>query len=110
MDILLAAADANLVKLEVDTYWVAHGGEDPVRFIDRVGNRLALLHVKDMAAGPERRFAPVGTGTLDFRAILAAAQKVGVKWAIVEQDECYETPPIEAVRISFNNLKKIVGA
>jgi sugar phosphate isomerase/epimerase len=70
---------------------------------------VALLHVKDMADGPEQRFAPVGAGKLKFGPILQAAAKAGVKWAIVEQDNCYDTPPIEAVRTSFMNLKKLLS-
>ena len=69
--------------------------------------RTPLIHLKDMAAGPEQRFAPVGTGILDFKSILAASEQAGAKWGVVEQDQCYDTPPIEAMRISFENLKKL---
>jgi len=106
MDILLENAEPGLVKIELDVYWLKHGGEDPVRFIQRVGGRAPLVHLKDMAAGPERRFAPVGAGTLDFESILAAMRESGARWGIVEQDQCYDTPPIEAVRTSFENLRK----
>ena len=106
MDILLENAEPGLVKIELDVYWLKHGGEDPVRFIQRVGGRAPLVHLKDMAAGPERRFAPVGAGTLDFKSILAAMRESGARWGIVEQDQCYDTPPIEAVRTSFENLRK----
>jgi sugar phosphate isomerase/epimerase len=95
------------VKIELDVYWLKHGGEDPVKFIGRVGGRAPLVHLKDMAAGPERRFAPVGAGTLDFRSILTAMRESGARWGIVEQDKCYDTPPIEAVRTSFENLQRI---
>jgi sugar phosphate isomerase/epimerase len=63
-----------------------------------------------MTAGPDRKFAPVGAGTLDFKSILAAARKNGVRWGVVEQDDCYATPPIEAVRTSYENLRKLGGA
>ena len=107
MDILLENAEPGLVKIELDVYWLKHGGEDPVKFIGRVGGRAPLVHLKDMAAGPERRFAPVGAGTLDFRSILTAMRESGARWGIVEQDQCYDTPPIEAVRTSFQNLQRI---
>ena len=60
-----------------------------------------------MATGPEKKFAPVGTGILDFKAICAEAEKLGVKYGIVEQDDCYDMPPLEAITISFENLKKM---
>jgi sugar phosphate isomerase/epimerase len=99
-----------IVKSELDVYWVKHGGLDPVAYIDKLGNRVILLHLKDMAAGPERRFAPVGTGILDFKAIIAAGEQVGATYGIVEQDNCYDMAPLEALKISFENLKKIGAA
>jgi len=106
-DIFLANSDPKLVKLELDVYWLQHGGQDPAATIRKLGNRTLLIHLKDMATGPEKRFAPVGTGILDFKSILAATEQIGAKWAVVEQDQCYDTPPIEAMRTSFENLKKL---
>jgi sugar phosphate isomerase/epimerase len=106
-DLFLEASDPNLVKLELDVYWLQHGGQDPAATIRKLASRTLLIHLKDMATGPEKRFAPVGTGILDFKSILGASQQAGAKWAVVEQDQCYDTPPIEAMRISFENLKKL---
>ncbi len=60
-----------------------------------------------MAPGPDRKFAEVGTGLLNFKAILEAAGRNGVAWGIVEQDTTYDTPPLEAIRTSFENLKRL---
>jgi sugar phosphate isomerase/epimerase len=107
MDILLENTEPALVKIELDVYWLQHGGEDPVKFIERTRGRVPLVHLKDMAAGPERKFAEVGRGILDFKSILAACAAAGVRWGVVEQDLTYATPPIEAVRTSFENLQKL---
>ena len=107
MDILFDNCPPHLVRAEVDVYWVKHGGEDPVTRIDKLGSRVISLHLKDMAAGPDQEFAPVGTGLLDFKAILDAAAILGVKYGAVEQDNCYEQSPLEAVRISYQNLQKL---
>lgn len=107
LDLLFAQTDPALVKAELDVYWVQHGGFDPIVWIKQLGPRCLLLHLKDMAPGGERKFAPVGAGTLDFAEILKAARDVGVKWGIVEQDTTYETPPLEAIRTSFENLKNL---
>jgi sugar phosphate isomerase/epimerase len=109
MDIFLEHTDPSIVLLEPDVYWLQHGGEDPVKFLERNRSRVPLMHLKDMAAGPERNFAPVGTGILDFKSILQTARDIGVQWGIVEQDQCYDTPPLEAMRISFENLTKLNG-
>ena len=106
-DILWENSQPHLVKAEVDTYWIKHGGEDPAAYIRKLGRRVLLLHLKDMAKGEDKKFAPVGTGILDFKGILAAAEENAVEFGAVEQDTCYETPPLEAIKISFENLKKM---
>jgi sugar phosphate isomerase/epimerase len=110
LEILFENTTAHLVKFEIDVYWVKNAGEDPVKFIDKLGERVRLLHLKDMLAGPEKKFAPVGAGTLDFKAILASAEKNGVRFGIVEQDNCYDTPPLEAIKTSLESLKKLGAA
>ena len=106
-DILFENTTPHLVKAELDVYWAAYAGVDPVGLIDKLGERVRLLHLKDLAAGDEKRFAPVGTGTIDFKAILAAAEKHGVRWGFVEQDKTYDTPPLDAIKTSLENLKKL---
>lgn len=106
MNLLFDAASTS-VKAELDVYWVRHGGLDPVKLIEQFGQRTVSLHLKDMAAGEARQFAPVGTGLLDFVAISEAAVRAGVKYGAVEQDDCYGKPPLEEIRISFENLKRL---
>jgi sugar phosphate isomerase/epimerase len=107
MEILLSQTDAALVKFELDVYWLKFAGQDPVKFIEKLGNRIRLLHLKDMSPAPENRFAPLGQGTLDIPAIIAAGEKAGATFGVVEQDSTFEIPPLEAIRISFDYLKKI---
>lgn len=107
MDILWGSADAKLVKSELDVYWVKYAGLDPVAYLNQLGTRVSVLHLKDMSAGPERKFAEVGTGIIDFKSLLSAGQKLGIRWGVVEQDNCYQTPPLEAIRRSFENLKAL---
>ena len=59
--------------------WVKHGGEDPVVRLNKLGQRIIALHLKDMSAGDDKKFAEVGTGILDFKAILDTGAKLGVK-------------------------------
>jgi sugar phosphate isomerase/epimerase len=92
---------------EVDVYWVKFAGLDPVEFINKLGDRVRALHLKDMLEGQEKRFAPVGTGIIDFKAGLAAAEKNGVRYGIVEQDRTYDKAALDSVRTSLENLKKL---
>ena len=108
MQIFWENTDPRFVKAELDVYWLKHGSEEPATYTKRLANRVELVHLKDMAAGAEQKFAPVGAGILDFRSIVAAAFESGAKWLIVEQDDCYATPPMDAIRTSFDNLRAIV--
>jgi sugar phosphate isomerase/epimerase len=71
---LLASHLDDAVVLEVDTYWAAVGGQDPVALLKRLGDRVTAVHVKDgpATADPIDQ-VPVGQGDLPVREILAAA-------------------------------------
>ena len=90
-DILLAETDANLVKFELDLYWIVVGGESPVDYLARDPARWPLYHVKDKTR-KDRPHAPdfedVGPGAIDFPDIFAAGQARRVdKHYFVEHDE-----------------------
>lgn len=103
-DLFFAAMDPELVKIEMDTYWVAYAGEEPEKYLRKYASRATLLHIKDMAPGPDRTFAEVGNGILDLDAIFTAASDSACAWYIVEQDVC-QRPSLESVKISIENLK-----
>jgi len=102
-DILYEATDPELVRAEVDTYWVQFAGLDPAELIRRYSERVTLVHLKDMDP-QDRSYAEVGEGTLDWQAIFAASEVAGAEWYIVEQDRC-KRPPLESVRLSLENLR-----
>ncbi|MBN2089903.1 TIM barrel protein [candidate division KSB1 bacterium] len=106
---LLEGTNPDLVKLEVDLYWVKKGGHDPIEFIQKHAARCLMLHMKDMTSGEEPTFAPVGTGILDFPAIVKKAREIGVKWFVVEQDRSTGNI-LEEVEISLKNMKKLLSA
>jgi len=105
LDTLFSTTDPELVRAEVDTYWVQFAGLDPAELIERYSDRVALVHLKDMDP-QDRSFAEVGEGTLDWKAIFAASEAAGAEWYIVEQDRC-KRPPLESVRLSLENLRSM---
>lgn len=109
-DLIWSSTRPELVKSELDLFWVKAAGHDPIECMNRLGRRVVAVHLKDMAPGNEKKFASVGSGTLDFKAITTAASQLGVQWGIVEQDDCYGQDPVEAVTNSFNHLKEIGAA
>jgi len=71
------------VKLEIDTYWVAVAGKDPVELVQRLGDRVTHLHIKDGPAEVETSFdmskhaeaaanVVLGTGNMDLTRLLDA--------------------------------------
>lgn len=104
--IMLEEADPQLVQAELDLYWAAKAGVDPVALLRGMAGSVPLVHLKDMADTPERGFAEVGHGTLDFPAILAAGDEIGVKWYVVEQDTTAR-PPLESVGMSLAYLRTL---
>ncbi|MCA9438931.1 MAG: sugar phosphate isomerase/epimerase [Candidatus Omnitrophica bacterium] len=104
LDTLLEAGEKANVKSELDTYWVRHGGADPVDYIRKYSGRIELLHIKDMGEGEEKPFSEIGSGLLDWDSIFAAAEEAGVEWYLVEQDLC-AGPPLESAKKSLEYLR-----
>jgi sugar phosphate isomerase/epimerase len=114
-DVLVDQTDPSLVFFEVDCYWVAQAGIDPLTLIRRLGPRLKMLHLKDRKTGfpssfemnaAASHFEPVGSGSLDWKAILAEGKSLGVEHYFVEQDQT-AIPPIDALRKSYAYLRSI---
>jgi sugar phosphate isomerase/epimerase len=96
----------DVLKAEIDTYWIQAGGGDPAAWVAKYAGREPLLHLKDMIVTRKReqRFAEIGEGNLNWPAILAAAKEAGVEWYLVEQDNSYERDSFESLAISYRNL------
>jgi sugar phosphate isomerase/epimerase len=103
LDILLTETEAAFVQLELDTYWAAYAGIDPIAYLKQYSGRIPLIHLKDMT--PDRTFTEVGDGTLDIEGFRQTAQEVGTQWFIVEND-APTLPSLESARRSFANLQK----
>lgn len=104
IDYLLEHANPEYVNFQMDLYWVTKAGADPIAYFEKYPGRFKIWHVKDM--DEEGKFAPVGTGTIDFGKILAEKDTSGMKYYIVEQDNTFDRAPLEALAISREGLKK----
>jgi sugar phosphate isomerase/epimerase len=89
---------------ELDVYWVKKAGDAPLDWMKKLRGRLPILHMKDMADNKDQGFAEVGTGTIDFGAIIDAAESCGVKYLVVEQDSNWKESPMESARVGLENL------
>jgi sugar phosphate isomerase/epimerase len=106
LDYIYSQSNPQNLQGEIDTYWIQHGGCDPVDWCLKLKGRLPLLHMKDYTVLPDGKptFASIGHGNLNWPAILGAAEVSGCEWFIVEQDT---TPgdPFDAVRLSFEYIR-----
>ncbi|MBS0001014.1 MAG: sugar phosphate isomerase/epimerase, partial [Cyclobacteriaceae bacterium] len=56
-DLIIQETDPDLVKFELDLYWITKAGFDPVEYFNKARGRFPLWHVKDMEPGDEKFFA-----------------------------------------------------
>jgi sugar phosphate isomerase/epimerase len=112
-DLLLESTDPDAVWFEMDVGWVAAAGGDPIGLLRAHRQRFRLMHVKDIKAStvPNNAFrmhpADVGSGTLDWKAILPAGYEAGVRCYYVEQEPPFAGPRIDAARTDYEYLARL---
>lgn len=115
-DILVERFDRKAVRFEIDVFWMKIGGQEPVARLKQLGNRVACLHLKDIKPGTpvqhdegkvaKEAFQEVGSGSLDFKAILKVCAGIGVEQYFVEQD-WWPGSPLDSIKKSYDYLRSI---
>jgi sugar phosphate isomerase/epimerase len=105
---LIAKGGANL-SFELDIAWVVRGGKDPIEAIKRYGKRISAVHVKDIAPAGEKAdedgWSDVGTGTMDWPAIMTAIRDyTAADLLVMEHDNPSDHKRFAAV--SIENARK----
>ena len=101
--LLLTETDPQEVKLELDVYWVAKAGLDPVQHLKNGEDRIVLVHLKDL--GRDGSTVEVGNGVLPMAEIVRTALLVGVRHLFVEQDDSPD--PLASIATSFRFLERL---
>jgi sugar phosphate isomerase/epimerase len=129
--------DNTQLYFEVDSFWAARGGVDPVALMEKLGSRLILLHQKDFSknmrepinvfdglVAPDADlsslekfdaslsndvFTEIGTGILPIQDYINAGNKVGVEYIFLEQDHTKMSSEIESIKTSMESFKKFSG-
>lgn len=99
------------INFTFDVYWAQYGGVNVIEFIEKLKGRIACVHLKDYRIALKEKFipdfAPVGDGTIDFKAIVPKMIEAGAEYFIVEQDNAADAEdPFGEVKRSINYLKK----
>ncbi|THH36300.1 sugar phosphate isomerase/epimerase family protein [Neolewinella litorea] len=105
IDYFIEHSNPEHLNFQMDLYWVTKAGADPVDYFNKYPGRFKAWHVKDI--DDQGRFAPVGTGSIDFDRILAAKDQSGMEFYLVEQDMTFDETPLEAIEISHAALEEI---
>jgi inosose dehydratase len=122
VDRILEAADPRYAKFELDVAHYFQGGGDPVKAIEKYGERLLFLHIKDVESLPpppggadphnSYRFVELGRGRVDLSGVFNALHTVNFRgWAIVELDAVPDKrrTPKECAAISKKYLEEKLG-
>lgn len=135
-ELVLENTDPALVQIEMDTYWMYRGGQDPLEWMRRYEDRVILIHQKDFTANAPQPlnmfdgivsptapitmdvfmqnkdplcFTEIGTGVLPIQDIIDAAQALpNLDYLILEQDHT-RYQEIESVRISKDAFSNYSG-
>jgi sugar phosphate isomerase/epimerase len=96
LDTILRNTPADAVHFQMDVFWVVRGGGDPAALLKQHKGRFASLHLKDMAKGtktgdftgqaPHSLNVPMGTGMIDYGAVLRAARASGTTLYYIEDE------------------------
>lgn len=87
--------NAKFFDFEMDVYWFAHPGEDPLEWLRRYPDKFKLMHLKDCRKGVKgnqngtsdvETNVVLGTGQIDIAAIVAEAKKIGVEYMFIEDE------------------------
>ena len=81
------------LKLEVDTYWAFVGMKNPLGLLDRLGDRVNFVHIKDGLADGNGK--PLGMGEAPVAEIVRKAKEKGIPM-VVESETCNPTGLVEA--------------
>jgi sugar phosphate isomerase/epimerase len=114
-DTMADATDPAFVSFQIDVLHAFLGGADPAALITKYGPRVKSLHLKDlkqgvpvaagMAIAPDGSDVPVGTGQLNWSAILGAAKKAGVPIYYIEDESA---DPLGHIPQSIAYLKNLM--
>ncbi|MDR2649415.1 MAG: sugar phosphate isomerase/epimerase [Clostridiales bacterium] len=105
LDIFYANTDPEIVLAELDLYWIAYAGADPLEYMKKYANRAKLLHIKQIKDYESKKCVDLNEGVIDFSEIIKTGKRSGVEYYILEQEE-FEIDPFISVK---NGIDFILG-
>ncbi len=81
LDIIAENTSDNVV-LEIDVYWVQYAGVDPYSYVEKLGKKAELIHLKQI--GPDGENTPLADGLIDMKKMIESSRHA--KYFIIEQE------------------------
>ena len=91
------------LDLEIDTYWAYVGMKNPVAIMERLKDRLKVIHIKDGSA--DGKGEPLGMGTAPVADVYAKAVEMGLP--MVVESETLKPDGITEAKICIEYLKSL---
>ena len=92
--------------MELDIFWAAHAGVEPLSYMKKHKDRLKLLHVKQI--DKDKRCVDLDQGILDFKEIITKAKSQGVEHFILEQ-EAFAVSSMASVKNDIDYIMSLEG-
>ena len=107
-DIITSETDPDLVKLQMDLYWIARASPlTPRQWFEKYPGRYVMWHVKDMHK-TSRDYTELGNGSIDFTRIWPDAALAGLKHYFVEQGGNFTHDPFRSVADSAAYMRNVL--
>lgn len=117
-DLLIEETNPQYVNFELDSYWLAEAGVDPLRLMQKLGDRLKLYHINDRGTRAEgASMTPIltsdsmelGYGNMNLPAMVEQALNVGVDAVILETHKNWiEKSPVKSLEVSAEFMERYV--
>ncbi|MGV6832273.1 MAG: sugar phosphate isomerase/epimerase family protein [bacterium] len=105
-EIILNETDPDLVKLQIDFYWVANAGtRNPVELLAANPDRFVMWHIKDMHK-ESRDYTELGNGSIDYVSIIPQLNQSHLDYYFIEQGGNFTVNSKESAAFSAQYFKK----
>jgi len=109
--ILLERTDPKVLDFELDIGWAVAQKQDVAALFKLLGDRLTLLHLKDVKrpgrAVMDLASTDVGTGMVRWDQVRGLMRHSRVAHAFVEQETPFPTTPMDAVKNDYRFLTRV---
>jgi len=103
-DVFIARLDPKVVRLQLDVGNMVMGGGDPMQYLAKHRDWYWSFHLKDVV--PDKtKDTELGTGIVNFKALLAAIPNLSAKPAYVEQEG--PTDELASMKVDYQYLHKL---